>query len=329
MNKQKQPPARDPRDIKTPGVADRLNAEKQAVTGGGIVIGKLGGIPMTAYPNQSTEQSAQPPAKYTIHPMALVFPPLPTEERAEMKESIRQFGLWQPIVVSDGKVVDGRNRYEICLELGIEPKTIDFAEYKKAAGVNLSIADFVFDSNTKRRHLTTSQRAAIAAELANMRQGERTDLEPSDNCLKVSQEEAAERLKVSSKSVSRAKKVKEKDPETFAKVKKGEVSLNTAIEKVEPPKEVPPPVATSTPSKKKPGPKPRSLEQTQWENNLESAKRALEFALMVQAEYQEEWDNMSGEESESERGSRVSDVCDLDLQDALDIIEEAAGIELP
>ena len=93
----------------------------------------------------------------------------------------------------------------------------------------LTPEEFIFDTNMKRRHLTESQRAAIAAEFANMRQGERTDLEPSDNCPKVSQQKAGELLKVSSKSVSRAKKVKEKDPGTFAKVKSGDVSLNAAV----------------------------------------------------------------------------------------------------
>jgi hypothetical protein len=66
-----------------------------------------------------------------------------------------------------------------------------------------------------------------------MCQGERTDLTPSDNCPKVSQERAGELFNVSSKSVGRAKKVKAKDPETFAKVKAGDLSLNAAVKSVE------------------------------------------------------------------------------------------------
>jgi hypothetical protein len=168
---------------------------------------------------------------FTIHPVALKFPSLPEEERAELKESIRKFGQFDPIIVDPdtNQILDGRNRLEICQELGVKPKIARFDHLKD----RVSPEEYIFDVNMKRRHLTTSQRAAIAAEFANMRQGTRTDLEPSDNCPEVSLEKASELLKVSRKSVSRAKKVKEEDPDTFAKVKSGGVSLNSAVNSVE------------------------------------------------------------------------------------------------
>jgi len=51
----------------------------------------------------------------------------------------------------------------------------------------------------KRRHLNESQRAMIAAKLANMEQGERTDFAPIG--AKLSQPEAAKMLNVSRRSV--------------------------------------------------------------------------------------------------------------------------------
>ncbi len=51
-----------------------------------------------------------------------------------------------------------------------------------------------------------------AASLANMRQGERTDIEPSANLQKVSQENAAELLQVSPRSVATAARVKRTAP---------------------------------------------------------------------------------------------------------------------
>jgi hypothetical protein len=47
----------------------------------------------------------------------------------------------------------------------------------------------------------------VAARLANMRQGERTDLEPSANLPKVSQPDAAKLLTVSERSLRDAKAV--------------------------------------------------------------------------------------------------------------------------
>ena len=56
---------------------------------------------------------------------------------------------------------------------------------------------FVISKNVARRHLNESQRAMAAARLANMQQGERTDLSPPANLLKVSQADAARVLNVS------------------------------------------------------------------------------------------------------------------------------------
>ena len=62
----------------------------------------------------------------------------------------------------------------------------------------------------------------IAASLANMRQGERTDVEPSANLQKVSQSDAAEMLQVSPRSVATAAKIERDAPvEVVEAVKAG------------------------------------------------------------------------------------------------------------
>jgi hypothetical protein len=172
---------------------------------------------------------------FTIHPLSEKFPALSQKDFDELKESIRKNGLFEKIIVnSKRQVLDGRHRYKAITELGMDPGVlcVRFFELEVRGTKDLTEEQFIYDSNMKRRHLTESQRAAIAAEFANMRQGERTDLEPSDNCPKVSQERAGELFNVSSKSVRRAKNVKAKDPETFAKVKAGELSLNAAVKSV-------------------------------------------------------------------------------------------------
>src|SRR5262245_31881179 len=86
--------------------------------------------------------------------------------------------------------------------------------------------------NLKRQHLTTSQRAMIAVTLANMRQGERTDL-PSFEGKFVSQERAAKLLNVGVASVERAKIVHDSDePELIAAVEAGELSVSGAVERI-------------------------------------------------------------------------------------------------
>jgi hypothetical protein len=61
--------------------------------------------------------------------------------------------------------------------------------------------------NLPRRHLNEIQRAMVAARPANMRQGERTDIEPSANLRKVSQAEAATMLDVSTHTIASARQV--------------------------------------------------------------------------------------------------------------------------
>jgi hypothetical protein len=60
------------------------------------------------------------------------------------------------------------------------------------------------DKNVNRRHLDESQRAMVAGRIADMRQGERTDLAPNGA---KSQSHAAARLNVSRRNVQRAHKV--------------------------------------------------------------------------------------------------------------------------
>jgi hypothetical protein len=67
---------------------------------------------------------------------------------------------------------------------------------------------FVIDANIHRRDLDEIQRATVAAKLSNMRQGQRTDLEPSANLPKVGQADAAKMLNVSTRTVASASAVR-------------------------------------------------------------------------------------------------------------------------
>jgi hypothetical protein len=86
----------------------------------------------------------------------------------------------------------------------------------------------VIFKNFHRRHLDESQRAMVAAKIANMRQGARTDISPIGE---KSQAEAAELLNVGKRSVERAREVLDEGiPELAEAVDRGDVSVSAAAE---------------------------------------------------------------------------------------------------
>ena len=88
-----------------------------------------------------------------------IFPLMGEDDRKRLKSDIERNGYdkSQPVVLYQGKVLDGINRCEICAELGVEPVTREFN------GTETEAIEFVIRTN-KRRNLTSSQWAAIAAE---------------------------------------------------------------------------------------------------------------------------------------------------------------------
>lgn len=156
-----------------------------------------------------------------FHPVADIFPMMSAQEYADLVADIREHGLREPVWLHhDGRIIDGRNRWLACAEIGIEPATRTYE------GADESLVSFVLSLNLHRRHLNESQRAMVAARIAGMRQGARTDIAPIGA---MSQEDAAEALNVSRRSVQRATEVQERGiPELAARVDAGEVAVSTA-----------------------------------------------------------------------------------------------------
>jgi N6-adenosine-specific RNA methylase IME4 len=185
-----------------------------------------------------------------IHPAADLFPLMATDELRELGEDIKKNGLTSPIAIvtrKDAKgwhyqLLDGRNRLDAMELVGITFKIarsngqcwLEIPDLERqlypALNVDADPYAYVISANIHRRHLDTSQRAMIAARLANMRQGERTDL-PSIEGRLVSQQQAAELLNVGIASVERAKIVRELgEPELVAAVECGVVSVTAAAD---------------------------------------------------------------------------------------------------
>ncbi len=87
--------------------------------------------------------------------------PLSSLEYQSLKTSIEEKGMHLPIIINqDNILLDGHNRYQICQELGIEPRF-----ETKIFGDELEEKEFVIEINLKRRQLNNFQKIELAYEL--------------------------------------------------------------------------------------------------------------------------------------------------------------------
>ncbi len=170
-------------------------------------------------------RKTEAPVTFEIHPAANIFPEMTDDEAKSLMIDIRENGQREPIILFNGKVIDGRNRLRACRWLEIEPKT------RQYQGREEDVVSYVLSLNLHRRHLTDGQRAMVASKVATMKQGERVDVKPSANLRNV---DAAKMLGVSTRSVETAKQiVKRGAPEVVAAVNSGDMSLHEASKVVQ------------------------------------------------------------------------------------------------
>lgn len=130
---------------------------------------------------------------FPIHPLSEIFPLMAKHEYDALKADIGKNGLQCPILLYQGKILDGRNRYNACLDTGTEPK---FDHYK-----GLNPEAYVLSVNINRRQLTKAQASLVAARIAGKPEGR-----PGKNSANLySLEEAADLLRVSRRNVAAAK----------------------------------------------------------------------------------------------------------------------------
>ena len=175
-----------------------------------------------------------------IHPYANLFPMQSDEEIQLLADDIAKHGLRQPIIIDkDEQILDGRNRSAACAIAQVKPLCEPFV------GTEAELLAYVVSVNVHRRHLSTSQRAEIAAKIADMTFGanqhsgkKKKEGGSNDPPSKpVSTKQAAKLMNVSTASVKRAK--------AAAKPAK---EVKAAVAAVEPAKEIRP----KEPAEKKP-----------------------------------------------------------------------------
>jgi N6-adenosine-specific RNA methylase IME4/ribosomal protein S20 len=123
-----------------------------------------------------------------FHPLANIFPLLEGERFAEIVADMQATGfrMGEEIVILDGQILDGRNRYRAAIAAGLIAEDADwrtswhfvefstdgvdgvFTEAEIAAGP----LQYVIAKNINRRHLNDDQRRMAAARAANLARGQ-------------------------------------------------------------------------------------------------------------------------------------------------------------
>ena len=161
------------------------------------------------------------------HPVA-DFYPWPSEDEIDgIAADIKTHGQKLPIrTLPDGRVLDGRTRELCCRVAGVTPN------YQKSLLTGeAEIVKFIQSANDHRRHLTPSQRAAVAAQYATLgvgRPNEKQIGNVADLAPVMTQAAAAKQFDVSTRLVGAAVGVKEHAPELFDAVRNGTLPVSTA-----------------------------------------------------------------------------------------------------
>lgn len=161
---------------------------------------------------------------YEFHPLCLLMPEMSGDDFKLLSKRIKKHGLRDPIVLIDGKILDGRYRYLACREVGVEPRFVELGDSADAE-------EFSFDRNVARRHFSPSQRAQFALEMGKNGEGarNRAPAKPSNRSI-------AKAVHVSTSTVDAAAKVAEHGaPELIAAVKVGDVTASDAAKIVNKP----------------------------------------------------------------------------------------------
>lgn len=176
---------------------------------------------------------------YKVHPIASLFPMIPDDELQALADDIKANGQRENIVLmpmgpetEEYWLVDGRNRFRACEMAGVEPQ---YGMDNRYFGEPDLIGPWIISHNLHRRHLTASQRAAIAVEYekrlaieAAARQRAGKPVEAGGRASDL----AGELLGVSGRTVRDAKFVAEHDPGLFERVRAGEVSASLAASSI-------------------------------------------------------------------------------------------------
>ncbi len=217
---------------------DRRLAALGNPAGGETTASRKSGRPPPSHPRHLEKpedefRRSHPMAKLEYHPLANLFPMITDPKQlAVFRASIAADGVCKPVVLLDGKILDGRNRYEAAIAAG---QSIDEIPTRDFGSTHLDGDDplrFVMRENAERRHLTDDQRRRIAAKIATMGSGRAGgEVSPLAKPDGVTRAEATVALNTDKAGVDRAKSVyAHGTPELQRAMDADQVSVRTAAD---------------------------------------------------------------------------------------------------
>lgn len=175
------------------------------------------------------------------HPLSAAWPDMADEDFQSMRDSISDSGQLEPIVLLDGEVLDGWQRYRACLAEGVEPKTEVFAGEDPVA--------FVRSKHT-RRPLNLTQRLTAIHLMAAWRPAGRPANSAPGAAYLPSASVVAKQEGASQRTVEQVRSaVKKGSPELVEAMKGGKVSAKRAEQIAKLPQEQQPAALATPPAK--------------------------------------------------------------------------------
>ncbi len=206
----------------------------------------------------SAAPAPTPIVKLDAHPVTRYLPHMDFDgpEFAALLHDIEVSGQKEPLVLYEGRILDGRHRYEVCRRLGIEPKMAP-DEFKGNEHEALAYALSVKD---KRGMITKSQKAVMALRLlrdnrisetvekarrrkiaATLRQGKKRRMWEEHSRNLTADEKtararaiAADMLGINDRYVGYADQLARKSPDLLDAVFQGRISLLKAMRSLNP-----------------------------------------------------------------------------------------------
>lgn len=192
---------------------------------------------------ENTEQSAQSEMrdknvrldilKVGIHPLADLMPQMSDDDYKRLKIDVSTKGrVHEPIILLDGKVLDGRHRKQTIEDIwNEEGKDVDYTTEDYDEKVHGDPREYVMSKGLMRRHLTFEQKAIIALGYKRSIQAERAagkKVKKGAETEKLSgdaRDLAAARLGISGKAVDIVDKLEKAAPDVFERVKAGDITV--------------------------------------------------------------------------------------------------------